>query len=82
MANEIGLQFILLDEVFIAIEIDAPIDVPGIIAGHIFAMTGELDCKSRQRRLMGAGKVADDQVLRLNVPAGDMGQNIGVEITG
>ena len=37
VADEVGFQLVLLDKVLITAEIDAPIDVLGIIAAHICA---------------------------------------------
>ena len=70
MADQVGLHFILLDEVTVAGEIDPPVDVLGIIAPDVFPVTGELDGEPRQGRLVAAGQVAQHQSARIDPPAG------------
>ena len=63
-------------------EVDPPVDVLGIVAGHVLAMAGELDGEARQRRLVCPGQVAHHQPARLDMPVGHAAQHFGIEIAG
>ena len=82
MADEVRLQFVLLDEVLLAREIDAPIDVLGVVARHIFAMACEFHRKPGQRRLVGPRQVADHQPLRVQMAIRNAAEHVRVEIAG
>ena len=81
MADEIRLHFILLDEVFVAREIQPPVDVLGIIASHVFPVPGELDGKPGHRGFMSPRKVAHHQAPRLDHPIRNAAENFGIQIT-
>ena len=57
MADEVRLHLVLLDEVAFAIEVDAPVDVLGIVAPDVLAVAGELDGEARQRRLVAPARL-------------------------
>src|SRR5262249_10714826 len=71
-----------LDEVLVAREVQAPVDVLGIIAVDVFAMPGEFDGEPRQGRLVRAGQAPQNQAPRLDLPIGHPRENLGVEVTG
>ena len=71
MSSEVGLLLILLDGVALRTAIAFPVDVPDVIARHIFTMLHELDGKATIRTAM----VADAQgapfyIMRPIPPAG------------
>jgi len=82
VADEVRLQLVLLDEVFLARVIDPPIDVFRIIARHVFTVSSELHSETSQRRFMRSRQIAYHQTLWLQVPIGDMAEDIGVDVTG
>jgi hypothetical protein len=82
VADEVRLHLVLLDEVLVAVEIDPPIDVLGVVAGAILAMARELDREPGEGRLVGPGQVADHEPARLDEPVGDGGEHVGIEIAG
>ena len=68
MADEVRLHFILLDEQGVAREEDPPVNMLGVVAPDILAMSGELHGKARLRRFMRPGQVAQHQTARLDLP--------------
>ena len=80
MANEVCFHLVLLDEVFVAGVIDAPVDVLGIVSRHILPVARKLDGEPRQRRLVVASQRAHDQSARLDCATSHSAEHIGVEI--
>ena len=82
MADEVRLHLILLDRESIAFVVQPPVDVLGIVADHVIAVPGKLNGKSRQRRLVRPGQIAQHQPARLDSPVGDTTQYFRVQIAG
>ena len=82
MADEVRLHFVLLDEQQVAGEVDPPVDVLGIVAPGILAVAGKLDGKARQGRLVRSGQVAQHQAARIDPPAGEPVEHVGIEVAG
>ena len=82
MADEVRLHLVLLDEVLIARVVDAPVDVLGIIADHVLAVSGELHGEARQGRLVRTGQIADYESARLDRPLRHVAEHFWIEIAG
>ena len=57
--REVGLLFVFLDVEPVAAAVDLPVDVLGVVAGHVLAVLGELD----REAVVGAGVHARDVAL-------------------
>ena len=82
MADEVRLHLVLLDEEHVAREVQPPVDVLGIVAPGILAVAGKLDGEARQRRLVRPGQVAQHQAARLDPPAGQPAEHVGIRGSG
>ncbi len=80
VADEIGLHFVLLDEVLIAREVETPVDVFGVVSPGVFAMSSKLDGEAGQGRLVRTGHVPQHEPTRFDVPLHDAVENLRVEI--
>ena len=82
MTDEVRLHLVLFDEQPVAGVVEPPVDVPRIVARDVLAMSRELDREPRQWRLMGTRQRTQHQAARLDLPLGDLGQQIGIQVAG
>ena len=82
VADEVRLHLVLLDEVLIASVEDPPIDVPWVVARHVFTVAGELHREAGERRLVLARERPHHQAAWLDRTIGHAAQGVGVEVAG
>ena len=80
MGLQVGLFFVLFDIEAIGLAIDAPVEVPQIVAGHIFTMLGEFDRIAAIRAAVHATDQALDGVASAEFQIADLGEYIRAKI--
>ena len=79
VGDEVRLLLVLLDVVAVAAAEDFPVEMPGVVAGDVFAMLRKLDGESAEGGAVRAGHVALDDAARLEPEVFGLLDGRGVE---
>ena len=80
IAREVGFFLVLLEIELVGFAEHFPIDVAHVVAGHVFAVLGELDAEAVVRAAMHAGNVPFDNMPGTQLQTVELSQRLRIEI--
>ena len=77
---QVGLFLEFLDVIAVGLAVDAPVDVPNLVAGVVLAVLRELDAESLVWAFVNAGQEALDDVASDHAEPAVLGEGRGIEV--